>query len=163
MDVYQELRDNILCRLYYKKMPQFNLIKVYAPFDKSVYYIKSEDELHNICEKLFRKGYFEGKKVDVFTENVTKSVFARSVVYWLSRTGTDDELLDREVKELTIREYLFPLLEKCKCSDRTKERFLEEFDEYLEGKIDIRELLLYFSTRIIKLEKGFHLHRVKIA
>ena len=163
MEVYQELKDNILCRLYYKKMPQFNLIKVYAPFNKSVYYVKSESELHEICEKLFRQGYFKGKKVDIYTENVTKSVFARSVVYWLSRTGADDEIVDREVKEVTIREYLFPLLEKCKCSNSTKERFLREFDKYLEGEIDVRELLMYFSTRVIRLRKGFHLHRAKIA
>ena len=162
LEVYDEVEGAVLCRLYYKSIDNL-IIKVYAPFDKSVYYVKSKDEMHEICEKLFRRGYFKGKHVDTFTERVTPTVFARSVVYWLSRTGNEEELADEVVKKSTVIDYLLPLLEKCECSERTKERFLSELDKYLSDEITQKELMMSFSKRIITPRKGFHIHEIKIA
>ena len=160
VELYQETKDWILCRLYYREMPQFNVIKVYVPFDKSVRYVKSKNELHNICEKLFEKKYFEGHHVEIFTDDVTATVFARSVVYWISRAGMVE--LDEEFKEKTVLGYLLPLLDECHCSPRTKEEYMVELDRYLTRKVTLREMLMYFSTRIIKWRRGFHTHKVKI-
>ena len=160
MALYEEIKDWVLCRLYYFEKPQLGIIKVYVPFDKSVRYVKSKDELHEICEELFEKKYFEGKHVDLYTEKVTKSIYARSVVYWLSRVGMAE--LDEEVKKETIYDYLFPLLENCKCSNRVKEVYLLKLDEYLSCKISLRELLVWFTMREIEVKKGFHLHKVKL-
>ena len=162
LEIYEEVKGAILCRLYYKSIGGL-VIKVYAPFNKTVYYVKNKDEMHGICEKLFKRGYFKGKHLNIFTEKVTPTVFARSVVYWLSRTGSEDEFVDESVKKQTVIDYLLPLLDKCKCGNLTKERYLVELDNFLSGKIKQDELMIAFSKRIIRLKKGFHIHKIKIA
>jgi len=163
LKMYQEIKDGILCRVYYRKIMGGRYIKVYTPFNKGVEYIKDESELPKICEKLFKIGYFQGHHVDIYTDKVTLSVLSRSIVYWLSRTGMVNETSNKLVKEVTINDYIFPLLTKCQCSEKTKERVMIELDKYLRGDIELKDLLMYFSRRIIKLKKGLTIRKIKIA
>lgn len=162
-EVYQEVKGGVLCRLYFHRVFDGSLLKVFAPFNKKVYYVKGEEEMHGICEELFKKGYFEGEHYDTYTDHVTSSVYARSVVYWLTRQGLPDEGQDRLLKERVIETYLFPLLERCECSNRTKEVYLLELARYLSGEVTAKELVTYFTKRVIPVTKKPTIRKVKIA
>mgnify|MGYP001772625043 CR=1 FL=1 len=161
--VFEEVRGRVICRLYYYRVPGTDLLKAFSPLEKRVYYVKSVEELGKICEKIFRKGYAEGRPLEVYTDKVTKASFARAVIYWLGRNNAEEDWADAELKKAVIELYLLPKLEECECSERTKKKFREVLEKYLDGEVTLRELVKFFAVREFRLRKGHHDHKIKIA
>lgn len=144
-------------------MPGAEKYKVISPLEKRVYYIKSPDDLHRICRKIIKKGYAEGRPLEIYTDKVTKSSFARAVIYWFGRSNMAVSDLDAVLKRAITELYLLPKLEQCKCSEKTKEEFREVLGRFLSGEVGLRELVKYFARESFRLSYGHHVHKVKIA
>lgn len=144
-------------------MPGAEKYKVISPLEKRVYYVKSLDDLHKICRKIIKRGYAEGRPLEIHTDKVTKSSFARAVIYWFGRNNMDDSDLDAVLKRVITELYLLPRLEQCECSERTKAEFREVLDRFISGEVGLRELVKYFAKESFRLSYGHHVHKVKIA
>ncbi len=156
MQYLRKLQDNILCTIYYKEIMNGQYYYVLSPLEKKVYFVekdKFDKTVDKICEKLFKRGYLQGKSVNTTPKRLRPIDYARTLAHYAGVEGIAKE---------GIAELIFlPLLDECECAPSTKEFFLILLDKYITGEISPVEMVKKAIRRFLKLSKNLKIYKVK--